>query len=258
MQVNHAGQFVEHNGRIEYDGGQVDYFHYCHTDYMSLLELDNFADILGYEEKVTYKYRIGLPTHIEAYKDLVVDMDVLAMVSLVSRDKVVEMYMVVPIKPLASDFTCSKFEHVVISDDDNFTALKFKLGMVFPTAEDFRKAVKEQAILSKRDIHVVRNENHRVKVKCTGTCRWMMFASNICDLVFVTIKTINSKYTCGRNFEKMKYVNSACLAEKYVSKFEVDPKWKRASLNKDVRDDTCVDASIWKCYRARKRALGKI
>ena len=46
-------------------------------------------------------------------------MDVLAMVSLVGRDRVVEMYMVVLIKLLASDFNFSKFEHVVIYDDDN-------------------------------------------------------------------------------------------------------------------------------------------
>ena len=40
------------------------------------------------------------------------------MVSLVGCDRVVEIYMVVPIKPLAVDFSSSKFDHVVISDDD--------------------------------------------------------------------------------------------------------------------------------------------
>ena len=86
----------------------------------------------------------------------------------------------------------------------------------------------------------------------------MVFASNICNSISVTIKTINSEHTCGRDFEKIKYVNSAWLAEKYVSKFEADPKWKRASFNKDVRDDMGLDASIWQYYRAKKRALEKI
>ena len=43
MKVNHGGQFVEQNGRIEYDGGQINYFDYCLADYMSLLELDDYA-----------------------------------------------------------------------------------------------------------------------------------------------------------------------------------------------------------------------
>ena len=108
--------------------------------------------------------------------------------------------------------------------DTDFADPEFRLGMVFPTIEHFRKAVKEYAIMSKRNVQFVRNEKHRVRVKCTGSYPWMMFASNICNSISVTIKTINSEHTCGRDFEKIKYVNSAWLAEKYVSKFKADPK----------------------------------
>ena len=83
-----------------------------------------------------------------------------------------------------------------------------------------------------------------MRVKCTGSCPWMVFASNICNSVSVTIKTRNSEHTCGKDFEKMKYVNSTWLAEKYMSKFEADPKWKMTSFNKDVRDDIGVNLAI--------------
>ena len=52
LKVNHGGQLAEQNGVIEYVGGQVEYFVYCQNDYMSLLELEDFADRLGYEGRV--------------------------------------------------------------------------------------------------------------------------------------------------------------------------------------------------------------
>lgn len=81
-------------------------------------EINEFARRLGYEELVRYMFVIGPRTHIGAYKKFQDDMDVLSLISLVGLDMIVEMYMTVPIKPMATDYSTCIFDDIVISSDD--------------------------------------------------------------------------------------------------------------------------------------------
>ena len=58
MKVRHGGQIVEVNGKQEYEGGMVDYFDKCDVDCISMLELEDFAERLGYEGNAIFTYRV--------------------------------------------------------------------------------------------------------------------------------------------------------------------------------------------------------
>ena len=106
-------------------------------------------------------------------------------------------------------------------------AAEFKLGMVFPTVEDFRKAVREYAIREQRNIWFPTNERHRVRAKCNGVggCPWILFASTMRGSQSVVVKTINNEHTCNKFFE-ITFINLVWLAYKYESKWESELDWK--------------------------------
>ena len=58
LRMHHDGEFRD-NPHREYVGGRVDVFHHRHPDLMSLLELDEMARGLGYDEEILrYHYLI--------------------------------------------------------------------------------------------------------------------------------------------------------------------------------------------------------
>ena len=67
LKFNHGGQFENvGNGNLHYVNGHVVYFDHCDIDYMSMLELEDFAERLGYEEHVSFHYR-GFQQPIYSY-----------------------------------------------------------------------------------------------------------------------------------------------------------------------------------------------
>ena len=72
---------------------------------MSLLELNDFAERLGYDQKVEFFYQVQGSITTGSFEQLENDMDVFGMVSDDLRNREVEMFMVVSPKPLEMDFT---------------------------------------------------------------------------------------------------------------------------------------------------------
>ena len=89
------------NGNLQYVNGQVEYFDQCDVDCMSIIEHEDFAKRLRYEEYVTFHDRVSA-ANVHVLED---DMHVMVIISMVGRDRVVEIFMVVPIKPLAVDYS---------------------------------------------------------------------------------------------------------------------------------------------------------
>ena len=75
---------------MQYVNGHVDYFDHCDIDYMSMLELEDFVERLGYEENVSFRYRVSA-ANVRVLED---DMDVMSLLSMVEKDRVVEIFMV--------------------------------------------------------------------------------------------------------------------------------------------------------------------
>ena len=78
------------NGNLQYVNGHVDYFDHCDIDHMSMLELEDFAERLGYKEHISFHYRVSA-ANVRVLED---DMDVMSLFSMVEKDRVVEIFMV--------------------------------------------------------------------------------------------------------------------------------------------------------------------
>ena len=128
--------------------------------------------------------------------------------------------------------------------------------MVFPTVQDFRKAVREYAIREQRDVWFCTNERHRVRAKCKGNCPWTVFASTVRGSQSLVVKTVNTEHTCMK-FHESKFINSVWLANKYESKWEVEPEWKKTRFEREVRKETGKDVSRWQFYRAINKAMNR-
>ena len=150
-----------------------------------------------------------------------------------------------------------KNRYTEFNPETDFSAPEFRLGMVFSIVQDFRKAVREYAIREQRGVWFCTNERHRVRAKCKGSCPWTVFASTVRGSQSLVVKTINTEHTCMK-FHESKFINSSWLAKKFESKWEVEPEWKRAGFEREVRKEIGKDVSRWQFYRARKKAMNKI
>lgn len=52
LRIHHGGTFFED----KYSGGTVDFVDYCHVYKFTMLDLDHFSKLLGYEKVTEYKY----------------------------------------------------------------------------------------------------------------------------------------------------------------------------------------------------------
>ncbi|KAI8555876.1 hypothetical protein RHMOL_Rhmol05G0207600 [Rhododendron molle] len=102
--------------------------------------------------------------------------------------------------------------------------VQFTVGMKFPSAKEFREAVREYSIKEGKDIKFVKNETTRVKAKCaTEECGWLQF---------------------------LKKVNHFSIRS--------NPDMPLDHLQQRVRKDLVVDISHTQAYRAKRKALDLI
>lgn len=136
----------------------------------------------------------------------------------------------------------------------------FRVGKVYANPDEFRNAVREYSIVSRRGIVFKKNERRRVRAVCRPSCPWTCFASSIgndrSDTSLV-VKTFNGVHTCSKVFQK-KWVTDNWLADKYASKWNANSKWKRSSFDKEVRTTTGGKVSTSKFYRTRRKAVAKV
>ena len=119
MKVYHGGEIYVVDNAAKYQHGEVEYFDFCGKDFVSLIELQDFAERLGYEKNVSFYYKVNGSGSIGSFELLDNDMDVFGMVSEVGEDRVAELFMVVQPKPLKLDFAYSMKKPIVLSDDDD-------------------------------------------------------------------------------------------------------------------------------------------
>ncbi|KAI9153472.1 hypothetical protein LWI28_011841 [Acer negundo] len=131
---------------------------------------------------------------------------------------------------------------------------EFKVGMLFGTADIFRKAIRAHAVKHMRDVNLKKNDQHRVRAVCKSeACNWFVYASWLSDHKTFRIKTLCIEHPCSMSF-KNKFVNSKLITEKYVDQWRVNLDWNYAGMSAQLRIDTIMDASNWQFYRARKTA----
>lgn len=145
--------------------------------------------------------------------------------------------------------------YAVFNERTDMEDPKFKLGMMFSSANSFRAAVQKHAITQRKAVAQVRNFGKRVKYVCkVKGCKWMIYASVMQDSKTYQIKTYLSKHTCPATF-KQKYMTSNWIAEFYENEIRMNPTWPLAAFHKKIVNDWGCEVSIYAVGRAKRKAL---
>ncbi|KAL0292070.1 UNVERIFIED_CONTAM: hypothetical protein Scaly_2606400 [Sesamum calycinum] len=101
----------------------------------------------------------------------------------------------------------------------------FELGMMFFSNKDeLKKALHSHAIKSKRTLKLKKNDKIRVYAECgANDCDWKMHANKLKDEETLQINLFHTNHSCPQIFD-VKNVKTAGVKEKYLQKFESDPK----------------------------------
>ena len=76
---------------------------------------------------------------------------------------------------------------------------KFEIGMIFPTLDSFKRALKEYSIVKHRAVRLVKNDKGKVRAMCLDGYSWTVYASVKSDGFSFKVKTINDDHTYGLN-----------------------------------------------------------
>ena len=122
---------------------------------------------------------------------------------------------------------------------------QFKLGMVFPTTNSLKQAIKEIKI--HRGIRLEKNDKRRVRVVCEARCPFVLYGLAMPNSSSFLVKTLNEEHNCGLKFSSS-FVNSKWLCERYLNKWRAQHDWSFLGFQQQVKDDFQCDVSKWKFY----------
>ncbi|KAL8459216.1 hypothetical protein ACS0TY_036622 [Phlomoides rotata] len=129
--------------------------------------------------------------------------------------------------------------------------------MRFESIEQCKKAVQIVAILSGRNLNILRSSKKMLEVVCVEGCPFRLYASVIHREQVVCIKTLVHEHICTREMRN-RQATAAWLAEEYMSMFETNPNWTPQQMKDDAFKTYDVDVHKQKCYRAKHMALTKL
>lgn len=130
----------------------------------------------------------------------------------------------------------------------------FDLGMKFANCKQFRKAIKEYAILNKKKVKLVRNERYKLRAECLKPCPWFVYVSKMPKCDTLQVKTIHKKHVNCRPVFENSNVNSTWLAEKYLEQIRSNPEWPLTAFMDTVRHNQNISVSRSQVYRAKRKA----
>lgn len=77
---------------------------------------------------------------------------------------------------------------------------QLKVGMMFSTAQVFRRAVVEYNVKGGYEIRYLKNKNARITAACKNPqCKWRIHASPFNKVTFM-IKSLTAEHTCSRSY----------------------------------------------------------
>ncbi|KAL0413357.1 UNVERIFIED_CONTAM: hypothetical protein Sradi_1537400 [Sesamum radiatum] len=123
-------------------------------------------------------------------------------------------------------------EHRLSEDDDNehnfpvFNPMEMynpslKLGMIFCSKQEFKKAVQSYAIKQKRSVKFTKNDSFRVYAVCAGDgCQWKIHANKLKNEETFQINLYQDEHTCPQVFN-VRNVKTSWLSENIPTGFQI-------------------------------------
>ncbi|XP_014496741.1 uncharacterized protein LOC106758320 [Vigna radiata var. radiata] len=120
---------------------------------------------------------------------------------------------------------------------------KWEVGTYFAEKQDILEAIKSYALDNGRNIHFVKNDKQRMRVKCVVKT-WQL-------------RTILDSHTCSREFN-LKLIDSKWLSKKIEKSIRDNPTMKGVDIREKVQRKYNVGISRCMAYRAKNLAREQI
>ncbi|KAM0847811.1 hypothetical protein ACQ4PT_054781 [Festuca glaucescens] len=141
------------------------------------------------------------------------------------------------------------------TDKDNHV---FKLGMVFPSAKDFRKALAMYVVNERHQVKKTWNNSTRVEAQCCEGCPWKIIATKDSRYnALFSVKTFNDVHDCERVWD-VKEMTHPFLTDKFIEEFRINEKLSLKGFAEKVQIKYNMEPSRFKLARARLAALKKV
>ncbi|XP_042059621.1 uncharacterized protein LOC121804148 [Salvia splendens] len=151
-----------------------------------------------------------------------------------------------------------------------FTPFKFvrnelplwKPGDVFKHRDFFYDVLSQYAIMSRRRVHVKRNDGDKLRVICKGQgCEWYVYLRkheihNGHDYMVMNMQRDHA-HTCSQVLDS-KWLTTKWLGERYMEKIKANSHIPLAAIRQCVDEDFGLKIGRMKAYRAREHALDDI
>ncbi|CAL8093695.1 unnamed protein product [Prunus armeniaca] len=140
---------------------------------------------------------------------------------------------------------------------------KFTLGFEFSTMKECKKAMRYYATRCARLLRFLKNEPHRLRVKCEGeseddACPLMFYASHIGGGPTVRVKTLVPNHTCGR-VETSRFATSSWQAARFEEDLRTNPNMTDTDfMTILVRKNYNVDVTKDHVYKCKQMSAEKI
>eukprot|EP00257_Ricinus_communis_P013885 XP_015571430.1 uncharacterized protein LOC107260855 [Ricinus communis] len=131
----------------------------------------------------------------------------------------------------------------------------FKIGMLFSSFKQFKDVVKSSSIKSRNQVIFGPNTRQKCKAKCKKGCQFFIWAYLLnSNKQTVQIKLANFIHNYSREAYN-RHVNANWIVEQYVERFRADLSWAIQGIIQAVKEDSGVEVSRLKAWRAKNATL---
>ncbi len=131
---------------------------------------------------------------------------------------------------------------------------KFKVKMVFPSFDVFKKAVRAYSVVQRQPVDFKKNDKRRVRVVCKAGCPWLLVAGKYKDGPRAQIRRFEDRHTCARQVTN-KFANYKWIVEEYLEVIRSNPEIPLAALVDLIRRDHNIKIHRSKVGRGKTLAL---
>ncbi|XP_042030026.1 uncharacterized protein LOC121776956 [Salvia splendens] len=138
----------------------------------------------------------------------------------------------------------------------------WKPGDVFKHRDFFYDVLRQYAIMTRRRVHVKRNDSDKLRAICKGQwCEWYVYLRkheihNGHDYVVMNMQRDHA-HTCSQVLDS-KWLTAKWLGERYMEKIKGNSHIPLAAIRQCVDEDFGLKIGRMKAYRAREHALDDI